>query len=177
MRVRHVVDAKVVKCGKFSTCASTGAGSNHRLVCWGNVLQAADERFTSAHNMSWPSPSLISLPGEQPLKEGAHTFSIGSHTGSSLSHFCCTLHYVRAYSAGCAIIASNPTMSQLWCWGDVTLGTTIDRSSSLYTESIIPIAGNPAAGLLPHFAASSCPRDVLLCVLSCCGCVSCLRCR
>ena len=82
VRVPGVSGAKIVKCGKFSTCASVGSGIHHNLMCWGNKLGSGAQGYPSIQReITWPSPVLFPLAGGKPLKEGADTFSIGSFTG------------------------------------------------------------------------------------------------
>jgi hypothetical protein len=119
LRVPGVNDAKIVKCGKFSSCASSGTGSQHRLWCWGNKL-AANSGFASIQpNITWPSPTIIPLPNDKPLKEGADTFSIGLYTGDVEPPFVLSSFNTLLMLEGCALVAEFPTSSYLWCWGDI----------------------------------------------------------
>ena len=117
--VPGVVGAKVVKCGKFSTCASVGSGAQHRLMCWGNKFGPGAGYPVIQPDITWPSPALLPLPGNKALKEGIDTFSIGSFTGDVSRPACYVLLTAFSRLAGCAVIADTASTSTLWCWGDI----------------------------------------------------------
>ncbi len=85
--VPGVAHAKVVKCGLYSTCASTGAGAQHKLVCWGNKLGSRAQGYPSINSsIVWPSPTVFPLYNDKPLKEGDDSFSIGGFSGCTKTH-------------------------------------------------------------------------------------------
>ncbi len=134
--VPGIVDAKVVKCGKVSTCASTGTGTQHQLVCWGNKL--AVQNMLKA-NMTWLTPTVIPLLNNKPLKEGTHTFSIGTYTGHAPSSFL-RRSLTRILSAGCALVAESSSTSVLWCWGDIRFTVPEQSLSPVpFSTSVMPI--------------------------------------
>jgi hypothetical protein len=106
--VPGVADAKVVKCGFLSTCASTGAGAQHKLVCWGNKLGSRAQGYPTINpSIVWPSPTVFPLYNDKPLKEGEDSFSIGSYSGCTKTHTSPMLSNYRFLNCVCRMCCSR----------------------------------------------------------------------